>query len=385
MINFKQMEQDILTKSYAEIFEEYLHRFKTEINIPTRVVSEKTIGLRGRKNCDTFKVSFDDYDTEIEVPYFKKAIGVPPEESAPGNRYNKDGISYLYLTSDIETSIAEIRLELDEICSIADFICNMDGIYVDVFQMKEDSLLQDLYQILMKPKYCNDRIYEITQFLSDIFKEMGFVGIVYPSTLTQGRNFVCFYPEMFSFVLYSDRVYKGVVKDSRIVPVSQLDQFKKFPDYRKEMYSFRDTEEKEEAFEYILDKIYYEDEKNYKYRCNEIFNTLPIDQETLLNQLIKDFEKTHLRKVAYQLRGTYYINIGEYQKGIWDYIVSLNRCKCQWDTLLEDVKKEIIKNVAVSEQYKGMELDEKINKTCNEYFKVCKERDKRIFSYFDKL
>ena len=385
MVDFKQLEQDILTRNNAEIFEKYLHMFKTEVNIPTTVVSVKTIGLRGRKKCDTFKVSFDDYDTEIEVPYFKKAIGVPPEELAPGSRYNKDGISYLYLTSDIETSIAETRLELDEVCSIADFMCNQDGIYVDVFQMKEDVLLQDLYQILMKPKSCNDRIYEITQCLSDIFKVMGFIGIKYPSTLTQGRNLVCFYPEMFNFVLYSDRVYKGVLRDSRIMPVSQLDQFKKFSNYRKEMYSFGDTEEKEEAFEYIQDKIYHEDEQNYKYRCNKILNMPPNNQETLLNQLIKEFEKTHLRKIAYQLRGTYYINLGEYQKGILDYIISLNRCKSQWDTLIESVKKEMTNNVAISNQHKGVELDENINATCNEYFRVCKERDKRIFSYLDKL
>lgn len=383
MIDFKQLEQDILTRNYDEVFEKYLHIFKEEVKIPTTVVSVKTIGLRGRKKCDTFKVSFDDYDTEIEVPYFKKAIGVPPEELAPGNRYNKDGISYLYLTSDIETSIAEIRLELNEVCSIADFMCNQDGIYVDVFQMKEDVLLQDLYQILMKPKTCNDRIYEITQCLSDIFKAMGFVGIVYPSTLTQGRNLVCFYPEMFNFVLYSDRVYKGVLRDSRIIPVSQLDQFKRFPNYRKDMYSFGDTEEKEEAFEYIQDKIYHEDEQNYKYRCNEIFNMSPINQETLLNQLIKEFEKTHLRKIAYQLRGTYYINLGEYQKGIWDYIISLNRCESQWDTLIESVKEEVINNVAISNQHKGEELDENINTTCNEYFRVCKERNNRIISYLN--
>lgn len=106
---------------------------------------------------------------------------------------------------------------------------------------------------------------------------------MYPSTLKRrnGLNLVCFYPDYFEFVMYSDRIYKGVPDESgNIIPLSQIDEFKRYPEYRKEMYSFGDTPEKEEAFEYIEDKICFEDEQQLSFmQAIDLIKAEPDDEK----------------------------------------------------------------------------------------------------------
>ena len=74
------------------------------------------------------------------------------------------------MTSDFETSMSEIRLNLDEVCSIGEFKCIKDSNYVDLSKFKKE--LEELKQILMQPvKDDSSEIYKVTQFVSDIFKE----------------------------------------------------------------------------------------------------------------------------------------------------------------------------------------------------------------------
>lgn len=385
-MNFFEMQNEILSVNRSDIFNKYLKLFRDQLSIPTRNICVGEHWLRGRIHCDTFKVSFDDYDTDIEIPYFKKEIGVPPIEMTKSFRFNRENIAYLYLTSDLNTCMAEIRLKENEICSISEFSCVRNGIYVDVISMFDIIELKPLADILLQPIDDNKRIYEITQFISDIFKKIGYSGILYPSTLkrSNGLNLVCFYPDYFEFVMYSDRIYKGVPDESgNIIPLSQIDEFKRYPEYRKEMYSFGDTPEKEEAFEYIEDKICFEDEQEYISSVRNICdlnNTSEI--ECALNSFVEYFFRTHLRKKAYQFRGAYYINAGKIKIGIKDYILSLNACKAQWNTVINRVTHDIFDSNDVDNALKTEELKQKIIEECNLYFQ---ESDKRWNMMMEEL
>ena len=373
-MNFTEMKNEILNTNRADIFNKYLEIFCDQLSIPTRNICVGERWIRGRTHCDTFKVSFDDYDTAIEFPFFKKDIGVPPTEQAKSFRFNKKNIAYLYLTSDINICMSEIRLKENEICSISDFKCVKSGVYVDVISMLNIDELRPLAEILLQPIENNKRIYEITQFISDIFKELGYSGILYPSTLikSNGKNLVCFYPNYFIFVMYSDRIYKGVLdKCGNIIPVSQMDEFKKYPDYRKEMYFLGDTPEKEEAFEYIIDKIFFEDEQEYKARKEKIIYSLINNSsgiEWVLDEFVEHFSKTHLRKEAYQFRGAYYINVGKSEIGIQDYIRSLNICQAERANIANRIIDDIFKSCDVNEKLKTKTLKIEINEVCNKYF-----------------
>jgi RES domain. len=322
MINFKEMQDEILNKKLEEIFNKYLNLFRTEIKLPKVDIEKGQVFFRGREKCDTFKVAIDDFDTEIDVPYFKKEIGAPSIEYTSGGRFNRAGTSYLYMTSDLDTSMSEIRLVLNQVFSIAEFQCIKTASYVDVSQINANRNLQELYEILMRPVFGDsNEIYSITQFLSDIFKELDYDGIVYKSTKKEGMNIVCFYPELFNFVIYSERAYKGILDNNeKIAAKPLLDDFKRYPEYRKEMYSFGDDLEKEEEFNYILDKIAFEDEQNFANRVKEINSATPMIKQRLLNQLVIDFRKTFLKRNAYQLRGAYYINNKQINIGIFDLL-----------------------------------------------------------------
>ena len=346
----------------------YLEKFKSEVNISTLILSEGDIYYRGRKNLDTFKVAIDDFDTQIEVPFFKRAISEPPIEYAYGSRFNKEGVSYLYLTSSLDTSMSEIRLKENELCSIAEFKCIKKAQYVDITQMNGE--LQELNNMLMKPVIeDSSKIYKVTQFLSDIFKEMGYAGIAYNSTIGEGQNIVCFYPEYFEFILYSEKAFKGICNENRdVIPLNLIDEFKKYPEYRKEMYSFGDDEEKEEEFEYIIEKIEFEDKIEFENSINKIDMSTIENKENLLNKLIIDFNKTYLREQAYQVRGAYYINNGKIIKGINDFIKARNFCLAYRDEAAQIIISDIFSSTRVENKAKNSTIKQLIISECNLYF-----------------
>lgn len=384
-MNFFEMQNEILNVNRSDIFNKYLKLFRDQLSIPTRNICVGEHWLRGRSHHDKFKVSFDDYDTDIKIPYFKKKIGVPPIEIPKSNRFNRGNTAYLYLTSDLNTCVGEIRLKENEICSISEFSCVRNGTYVDVISMFKIPELKPLARILTRTIGDKKRIYEITQFISDIFKEIGYSGILYPSARkSNGLNLVCFYPDYFEFVIYSDRIYKGVPDESgNIILLSQREQFKRYPEYRKEMYSFGDTPEKEEAFEYIEDKICFEDEQEYISSVRNICdlnNTSEI--ECALNSFVEYFSRGHLRKKAYQFRGAYYINAGKSEIGIKDYILSLNACKAKWNTVIDRVTHDIFNSNDVDNVQKTEGLKQKIIEECNLYFQ---ESDKRWNMMMEEL
>ena len=100
---------------------------------------------------------------------------------------------------------------------------------------------------------------------------------------------------------------------SRIIRLTTNDEFAHvsiaLDQELKEMYSFGDTPEKEEAFEYIVDKICFEDKKEY---ISSVRNICALNNaseiECALKSFVEYFSRTHLRKEAYQFRGAYYIN-----------------------------------------------------------------------------
>ncbi|CEQ29791.1 RES domain [[Clostridium] sordellii] len=368
MINFEKLEIDILTNNKADIFDIYLEKFKSEIKLNTVSIAKGTVYYRGRKNLDTFKVAIDDFDTQIEVPFFKRAISEPPIQYAYGSRFNVNGVSYLYLTSDFETSMSEIRLKQNEICSIAEFKCTKTATYIDVTQMNGD--LPQLYNMLMKPVIDDSsKIYKVTQFLSDIFKEMGYAGIVYNSTISVGLNVVCFYPEYFQFILYSEKAFKGINDGTgKITPVNLMDEFKRYPEYRKEMYSFGDDEEKEAEFEYIEDKIAFEDKRDFDSSITKIDMATIKDKEFLLNKLIMDFDKTYLRRESYQIRGAYYINSNKINEGIYNFIKGRKFCLAERDKASQIIIKDIFESRRVEDKFKNIDLKQLIVSECNLYF-----------------
>ena len=155
--------------------------------------------FRARVNVDGKPINID-------------AMGKPPKRKSTNGRANPIGIPYLYVASSPETAIAEIRGNKGERLSIARFEILEDleladlrnpRITVTPFGLDDDELeliytnlpfLELLGNELSKPIIPREANLEYlpSQYLSEIIKHIGFNGIIYKSSVSNGDNFVLF-------------------------------------------------------------------------------------------------------------------------------------------------------------------------------------------------
>ena len=163
--------------------------------------------LRGEQNFYRARINTTDKLYEISE------MGKPPSCSATYGRANPIGISYLYVASKTETAISEIRGYKGEIVTVAEFQMNDNLELVDLrnplrtispFQLNDDDELLMIYKNMpffvslgkelskpVVPKVANLE-YLSSQYLCESFKELGFDGIIYMSSVSDGYNYVIF-------------------------------------------------------------------------------------------------------------------------------------------------------------------------------------------------
>lgn len=128
-------------------------------------------------------------------------------------RANPKGISYLYLASDENTSMSELRPHIGEYISSAQFKVNKNLRLIDCYSVpKHYSHLQCIFNTptsqedigyavwsmindaFTKPIKNNDSSsdYVPTQILAEFFKSEGFDGVCFKSSMGTGYNFVLF-------------------------------------------------------------------------------------------------------------------------------------------------------------------------------------------------
>ena len=160
------------------------------------------------------EVKENKYDFQFE-PLKNKEICAPPPNKAREGRANPRGISYLYLSCDEDTAISEIRPYLNKQVTIATFKLVEDVLLVDA---STDPSLFNVVEIIGREKklspenrekltwaYINSDFsipiapednhcdYVPTQYLSELFKNKGYDGVIYRSSLNKkGCNVVLF-------------------------------------------------------------------------------------------------------------------------------------------------------------------------------------------------
>ena len=132
----------------------------------------------------------------------------PPTIKAKSGRCNPMGISYLYLTNNVETAINEVKPTKGDIITIAEIDVKKDKIFsfniLKYFHEKKsneflkskrlvaliDIINDDLSSII---KSNNDIDYLPFQFLAEYIKKRGYNGFSYKSVMCDyGENFVFF-------------------------------------------------------------------------------------------------------------------------------------------------------------------------------------------------
>lgn len=143
-----------------------------------------------------------------------KNMGAPPPNLISAGRANSSGISCLYLSDDINTTIHEIRARDLDYVSIGYFYLKRDIRVVDISYMDNLSPfatnefewfainighLREIANQIAKPLRRQDSVldYLPAQYISDFVKHIGYDGIKYKSTLTEGNNYAIFNEKLF--------------------------------------------------------------------------------------------------------------------------------------------------------------------------------------------
>ncbi len=155
------------------------------------------------------------------IPFKGKKISSPDSYLVNGGRLNRAGVSFLYLATNKETAINEVRPDPGHIVSMGKFkslkpltIIDFDKIFVNLSQDKESlksfTFLNHIDQLFSHPITQDERhLYIITQFFADIFRKIGFDAIKFTSSVGSGQNLLVFNPSNFTYMKSKEnRTYK---------------------------------------------------------------------------------------------------------------------------------------------------------------------------------
>ncbi len=204
-------------EQWEKFREELKHRnrfFPNPKKIPDRKNLEQLLqytGLPPDKSINKFYRARRNGDTPIAIKKMRK----PPAKLVSNGRANPIGIPYLYLASNIETAISEIRGHKGELVTVAEFQTNSETKLaladlrnpkktISPFRLVEVEDLQLIYKYmpylimlgeeLSKPIVPREANLEYlpSQYLCELIKNMHFQGIVYKSSVANGDNYVIF-------------------------------------------------------------------------------------------------------------------------------------------------------------------------------------------------
>lgn len=161
-------------------------------------------------------------------------MGAPPLNLTTHGRANPAGIPYLYLASDEVTAISEVRPHTGETASVASFRIPEEIKLVDLrnpkqtispFVLEEEvsqlyghvEFLVRLGEELTRPVLPSAAAYDYvpSQYLCEFIKNIGYQGVIYKSSVSDGMNVAVFDPNVPSPIEVKQRHITKVLVESR--------------------------------------------------------------------------------------------------------------------------------------------------------------------------
>jgi len=176
-----------------------------------REVLEGRIFWRAQEGHGWETIQQDDDEFEVPGPYPQNRMRPLPHAAIEG-RANPKGIPCLYLATDKETAMAEVRPTVGTYVSVGQFKtlrpltlldCSMGynsgfNFYFEEPDVEEQerAVWNDIDRAFSEPVTVSDSTadYAPTQILSEMFKREGYDGVAYKSNLGSGFNLVLFDP-----------------------------------------------------------------------------------------------------------------------------------------------------------------------------------------------
>ncbi len=175
-----------------------------------KIIPPNTIMWRAQMGHDT--MPFYDHDIHIDdmlIPYPEKRMRPLPDSASEG-RANPKGIPCLYVASNKETAMSEIRPWLSSVVSVASF-SNLQELRVIDFskyhngnlpfyfsEPDEDKKIEAVWthidRAFSEPVTNSDQKsdYAPTQIIAELIKSLGYDGIAFKSSLSDGLNLALF-------------------------------------------------------------------------------------------------------------------------------------------------------------------------------------------------
>jgi hypothetical protein len=209
---YEKIEKRLVAENYFEVqneFRKHLAKLGTDIDAS---LSAGTTMFRARIGvAQRFLRSSGGWTADtVFQPFIGAAIGAPPPAKATPGRLNRDGVSFLYLATDEATAAAEVRphpghrVSIGAFRSVKDFRLADFGA-IDIADFASSDARLDLFHLALTisreislPITPEDRHkYTVTQLLADIFRQKGYEGIRFPSSVASGSNVCIFKPDLF--------------------------------------------------------------------------------------------------------------------------------------------------------------------------------------------
>lgn len=152
-----------------------------------------------------------------DTPYLIGQMGAPPKRIAGHGRANPAGIPYLYLGSEAETAVAEVRPHTGEKACVATFTIPTGLKIVDLreprklvspFVLSDEDEIGSLRSDIPFLERVGDELtrpivptgasidYVPSQYLCEFIKKCGYAGVLYRSSVSTGINLALFDPSI---------------------------------------------------------------------------------------------------------------------------------------------------------------------------------------------
>ncbi|MGB3350171.1 MAG: RES family NAD+ phosphorylase [Brucella anthropi] len=203
----------LLRENFFEVepsLEELLSPFINELSY---TLPAGTVWFRARLGQKARFHQIDGWDSvERRQPWLGDDIGAPPPTLAGNGRLNRTGVSVLYLASNVETAVAEIRPHPGHYVSVGGFQNKEDlriaAFNPDIFDFSANDVRLDYYHIINDldkmmsfPVVPEEKSkYLLTQLLGEFLTRKGFDGAKFRSSVADGENICIFNSTKFPFV-----------------------------------------------------------------------------------------------------------------------------------------------------------------------------------------
>jgi hypothetical protein len=199
--------QELSKRNHFELEEQLellINKFKHKLK---KNIEKNTIWYRCRSGVDgLYHSNSGGFDGSIlSMPHQNNQIAAPPPLMASSGRMNRQGVSFLYIASDINTAVSEIRPHPGDKISVGRFtvsksikIADFESIRIwdfcaDDNQLELFHLAYTLNKIMSTPVSDNEKHrYSVTQLLTDVLRKLGYKGVMYKSSVAEGTNLCMF-------------------------------------------------------------------------------------------------------------------------------------------------------------------------------------------------